>query len=170
MDLKQTGLGVVLFVVFWAFQIGLMNPLGTTAWVVGVVIFSILLWLIGKVSMPGRSPAGLAELWKYTTVFAIVATAFIAYAGPFVGAVFRPGFTPAVLMPLVLSFWLIVFGAAMFLTGWSAKWEVTAAVGVLWVIASTHFISNISAGPNSYLHFGLLVGFPFIIYGLITKR
>ncbi len=168
MDLKQTGLGVVLLVVFWAFQIGVFNFLGPTAWVVGVVAFSLILWLIGKVSIP-KPEANVTELWNFTVAFAIVATAIIAYLGPYLGAVFPPGFMPSQLTPLILSIWLIVFGGTMFVTGWWAKWGVTTAVGVLWLFSSTHFVSNLSPGPNSYLHFGLLVGLPFILYGLITK-
>ncbi len=166
MDLKQTVLGVVLFVVFWAFQIGVFNPLDTSAWVVGVIIVSVALWLIGRGVLPAKQEPEVVEVWKLTTIFAVVSTILIAYTGPDIGAVFPPGFSSAQLTPIVLSFWLIVFGAATFVTGWTMKWGATTALGVIWLFSSTHFLAT---GPNSYLHFGLLVGVPFIIYGLITK-
>ncbi len=168
MDLRQTGLGVVLFAVFLAFQMRFFEVLGPTAWVVGVIVFAGILWLIGKGAMPKRMPPDLAELWNFTTAFAIVSTLLIAYAGPLLGAVMPSGFGMTQLTPFVLGGWLIVFGAAMFVTGWSTKWGVTTAVGVIWVFSSIHLV--VSGGPNSYLFFAVVVGLPFIIYGLLTKR
>ena len=169
MDLRQAGLGVVLLIVFWAFQAHYFDNLGTSSWVVGAIIFSVVLWLIGKGVMP-KAPAEQKELWMFTIAFAVVATAMIAYGGPYLGAVFPANFTPSMLTPLILSFWLIVFGGAMLVQGWQAKWGVTILTGLIWLISSVHFVSNLSTGPNSYLHFGLLVSLPFIIYGLIQKK
>ena len=166
MDLKQAGLGVVLFVVFWAFQTGIFNALGNSAWVLGVIILSAVLWLIGRGVLPAKQEPEVGEIWKFTTIFAVVTTIIVAYLGPYLGAVMPAGFDPAQLTPIVLSFWLIVFGAATFVTGWTMKWGATTVLGVIWLFSSIHFLAT---GPNSYLHFGLLVGVPFIIYGLISK-
>ncbi len=172
MDINQAALGVVLFVVFWAFQAGYVNTLGTSAWFLGVIIFAGILWLIGKSTMP-KQTAEFQELWMFTTGFAVVATFVISYLGPTLGAVFPSGLSQeqlyAALTPLVLSLWLIVFGGSMFVTGWQAKWGVTTLTGIIWLFSAMHFVTATSTGANSYLHFGLLVGLPFIIYGLIVK-
>ena len=47
--------GIVLLVVFWAFQAGYFDALGTTAWLLGVVIFVGVQWFIGKTLMPKPS-------------------------------------------------------------------------------------------------------------------
>lgn len=165
MDLKQTGLGIVQFVVFLAFQAGIFNALGSVAWLLGVVIFSVILWLIGKEAMPRRMPPAIEELWKFTVTFAIVVTAIVSLGYPLLSSM-TPSVSMAQFSSNLLGFWLIVFGAAMFVTGWTSKWGVTTAVGVIWVFTSIYFIT---AGFG-YLYFALDAGFPFIIYGLITKR
>lgn len=169
MDARQLGLGVVLFLVFWAFQAGYFDVLGTAAWFVGVIIFSGILWAIGKGVMP-KPPEQIKRVWMFATVFAVVATFVISFLGPYIGAVFPPGFNPSQVTPLVLSFWLIIFGGAMFATGWQTKWGVTTLVGIIWLFSAMHFVTAVSTGPNSYLHFALLAGFPFIIWGLMAKK
>jgi hypothetical protein len=164
MDLKQTGLGVVLFVAFLAFQFGVFNVLGTAAWILGVVIFAVVLWLIGKESMPKALPPELAELWTFTYVFAVVVTVVVSLGYPML-APLMPSITMAQFGSNLLAFWLIVFGAGMFVTGWTSKWGVTTLVGVIWLFTSIYFI----VAGFGYLYFALDVGFPFIIYGLITK-
>jgi hypothetical protein len=164
MDLKQTGLGVVLFVAFLAFQAGIFNILGTAAWILGVVIFAVVLWLIGRVSMPKAMPPELAELWTFAVAFAIVVTVIVSLGYPML-APLMPSITMAQFGSNLLSFWLIVFGAAMFVTGSTAKWGVTTAVGVIWLFTSIYFI----VAGFGYLYFAMDVGFPFIVYGLITK-
>ncbi len=165
MDLRQTGLGVVLFAVFLAFQVGVFNMLGPVAWLLGVIIFSVILWLIGRVSMPRRTPPQLTELWQFTTLFAIVSTAIVSLGYPLLTSMMPSGVSMAQFTSYVLGFWLIVFGAGMFVTGWTVKWGVTTAVGVIWVFSAMFFI----AAPSEYFYFGLVAGLPFIIYGLITK-
>ena len=165
MDLKQTGLGALIFLIFLAFQFGALDFLGAAAFIVGVIIFSILLWAIGKVSA-GKASAEMKLIWKFTTVFAIVLTLFPTFLGPFVGAVFPPDFGAAMLTPLVLAVWLSIFGAAMFATGFYAKFPVTMIVGLIWLLAAVHMPS---LGPNAWLHFAVITGFPFIIYGLVEK-
>jgi hypothetical protein len=165
MDLRQTGLGVLLFAVFIAFQMGVFAVLGPLAWLLGVIIFSVILWLIGRVSMPRRTPPQLVELWRFTTLFAVVVTAIVSLGYPLLTSMMPSGPSMAQFTAYVLGFWLIAFGAAMFVTGWTVKWAVTTVVGVIWVFSSVYFI----AAPSEYFYFGLISGLPFIVYGLITK-
>ena len=161
--------GIVLFVVFWAFQAGYFDALATTAWLVGLVIFIGVQWFIGKTLMPKPS-ADMKMLWMFAFAFAIVAQVMISYFGPYLGAVFPPGFTPSMLTPLLLSFWLIIFGGTMFIGGWFSKNSLAALIGVIWLLSSTHFVGVVSTGPNSWLHFGLLVSLPFILMGIMMKK
>ena len=169
MDLRTAGSGVVLLLVFWAYQIGLLSSLGAAGWLLASIIFVAVLWFIGQGMMP-KPTASQKELWMFTSIFGIVATFIILYVGPYLGAVVPT--TAAGMMDLgqiLLSIWLIVFGAAMFVTGWEMKWNVHMWIGLFWLISALHFVTSINAGPNSYLHFGLVVGLPFVIYGLIRK-
>lgn len=165
MDVKQTGLGIVLFLVFLGFQLGFVDILGPVTWLVGVIVFAVILYLIGRVSMPRRGPPQIEELWKFTVGFAVVVTGIYALGAPFLTSMMPAGMSMNQVTSLVLGFWLIVFGAAMFVTGWTAKWGVTTAVGIIWAFSALFF----ATGTGNYFDFGLLSGFPFIIYGLITK-
>lgn len=164
MDLRQTGLGIVQFAVFGAFQAGVFNALGPVAWLLGVIIFSAILYLIGRVSMPRRQPPQLEELWKFTVAFAVVLTATVSLGYPLLSSM-MPSVTMAQFSSFLLGFWLIAFGAAIFVTGWTARWGVTTAVGMIWVFTALYFVT----GTPGYFYFALVTGFPFIIYGLITK-
>ena len=166
MDIKQVGLGIVLFLVFWAFQAGYLDRLGTTAWVVGAIVFAGILYGIGKVAMPKPS-VQMKELWMFATLLAVIVTLVISYGGPYIGAVFPVGFNPMLLTPLVLSFWLIIFGGALFVTGTQVKWGITTLTGVIWLFSSIHFLG--STGPNSYIHFALVTALPLILTGIIMK-
>lgn len=168
MDVRQAVLGLVIFVVFWAFQNGYAAPLGGAAWLAGVIIFAILLKLIGNGEMP-KPPAGVKELWMLATPFVVISTFAISYLGPYLGAVFPAGFTPAQLTPLVLSFWLVVYGATMFVMGQQEKMGVPTLIGVIWLFSALHFVTAVGTGPNSYIHFGLVTGLPFILAGLMKK-
>jgi hypothetical protein len=161
LDLKQTALGFVLLIFFLLFQFGVFRPLGTSAWVLGVIVLSVIFWLMGKATMPKKQPPQLVELWQFATIFAVVATVIIAYGGMLVQTTMPQTSMPD-LTPLVLGLWLVIFGAATLVTGWTAKWGVTIAVGIIWLFSAFHTVS--------YLDFAFLVGLPFIIYGLISKR
>jgi hypothetical protein len=165
MELKQTALGVVQVLVFFAFQAGVFNSLQYTAWLLGVIIFSVILYLIGRVSMPRRTPPMLEELWKFTIVLAVVLTAIYSLGAPFMASMMPSEMSMAQVTSLTLGFWLVIFGAAMFVTGWTVKWGVTTAVGIVWVFSGVVF----AAVTSTYFDFALITGFPFIIYGLITK-
>lgn len=165
MELKQAGLGIVQILVFLAFQAGVFNALQFTAWLLGVIIFSIIIWLIGRVSMPRRTPPMLEELWKFTLVLAVVLTAIYSLGAPFMTSMMPPGMTMEQATSLTLGFWLVIFGASMLVTGWAAKWGVTTAVGIIWALSAILF----ALGTGNYFDFGLITGLPFVIYGLITK-
>ena len=169
MDGRQLVAGIVIFLVFWAFQakFSYISDLGTTAWFLGAVIFSVLLWFIGKGVMPKPS-ASQKELWNFTIVFALAVTFIVSFVAPYIpGIVIPSGDVIAIVTPILLSLWLVVFGAAMFVTGWETKWGVTLMTGLIWLISSLTWVAN--AGPNAWLHFAIIAGFPFIIYGLIAK-
>jgi hypothetical protein len=164
---KEFVLGIVLFAVFWAFQAGYANSLGASAWFAGSIIFVILLWAIGYSLMPKVS-AEAKQFWTFVSAFAIVATFIVSYMGPSLGAVLPAN--PAALTPLVLSFWLVVFGAAMFVDGHGTKNKVQTWLGVFWLFSALHFVTSVGTGANSYLHFALVVGLPHIIDGLVRKK
>lgn len=170
MNIKEVVLGVVLFVVFWAYQAGYANALGMHAWFVGSIIFVVLLWAIAYSVMPKKPPAEVRQFWMLVSAFAIVATFMVSYLGPSLGAVFPAGFTPAMWTPMVLSFWLVVFGSAMAVGGFMSKNMTQAWIGVFWLFSALHFVTAVGTGPNSYLHFALVVGLPHVLDGLIRKK
>lgn len=166
MNLKQILLGIVLFIVFWAFQMKYFASLGTAEWFLGVLIFGLILWAIGKVSVPKQS-----ESFKLTFNFAfgiaLVIGVIVSFVPPsYLGVVFPPNFTPDQLTPLLLSCWLIIFGARAFITGWEEKWNITMFTGLLWLFVATHLYT---LGSNAYFLFGIIVSLPFVIYGLLAK-
>lgn len=165
MDLKQTGLGVVQLLVFLAFEFGVFKELGSIAWLIGVIIFAGILYLIGRVSMPRRAPPQIEELWKFTTGFAVLVTAIYSLLTAYSPAMTPAGMSMNQITSLILGFWLVVFGAAIFVTGWTAKWGVTTAVGIIWAFSGIFFATVVS----TYFDFAILSGLPFIVYGLITK-
>ena len=167
MDVRQAVLGLVLFVVFWGFQNNYAAPLGSAAWLAGSIVFVVILWLIGSGMMP-KPPQEVKELWMLATSFLILSTFAISFLGPYLGAVLPS--SPAQLTPLVLSFWLVVYGAAMFVMGMQGKMNVSALIGVIWLFSALHFVTAVGTGPNSYLHFGLVTGLPFILAGLMAKK
>jgi hypothetical protein len=66
--------------------------------------------------------------------------------------------------------WLILFGGAMLLTGMQAKIGVTSLVGILWLFSAVLFATVLSNGQFTFMNFGMLVGLPFIIYGIMSKK
>ena len=170
MNIKEVVLGIVLFVVFWAFQVGYANSLGTHAWFIGSIVFVVLLWAIAYAVMPKQPPAEVKQFWVFVSAFAIVTTFLVSYLGPSLGAILPPGFAPSMLTPLVLSIWLVVFGAAMTVGGFNSKNNIQTWIGIFWLFSAMHFVTYVGTGPNSYLHFALVVGLPHIIDGLIRKK
>lgn len=164
MDLRQTGLGIVLLLVFWAFQMGFFSSLGTAGWFLAAVIFVGIVWAIGKGVMPKPS-ATQKELWMFVSIVALVLTALIAFVPPSLLGVTSP---PPVDQrgAIVLTLLLTLFGAAMLVTGWEMKWNVTMLVGVFWLFVATHLYT---LAPVAWIHFGVITSLPFIIYGLMRK-
>ena len=169
MNPREVILGIILFGVFWAYQMGYTSSLGSSAWFLGAIIFVAVLWVIGKTNMP-KSPADIKEVWNVLMLVLLVGTFFMSYLGSYLGAVFPPDVTPAQLTPMVLSFWLVIVGAALFVTGWKTQNGLATAIAVFWLFSALHFVTAVSTGPNSYLHFGFVVGMPYIIHGLIRKK
>jgi len=160
MDLRQAGLGIVIFILFWAFQANYFANLGYAAWIVGLVIFEVILWLIGKGVMPKQSN-DMKQLWMYVFAFALISTIIVSYGGMLVSGYSYPSSN------YVLAFWLVLFGAAMLLTGWQAKFSVTMATGFIWLFSSSLFM--IANMPTPYFFFGLLTALPFVLVGLMEK-
>jgi len=158
MDIRQTVLGLVLFIAFWAFQQGYLSALGQWEWLAAGVVFIVLLWIIGKVVMPKPS-AEMQEIWMFAIGVVLLSTIITSYLA---------GGNVAV-APIVLSWWLIVFGAAMFATGWAGKQNGALMIGLFWLLGSVHFLAA-AVAPVAYLHFGLLTGVPYIIWGLVTRK
>lgn len=169
MNAKQFVLGIVLFVVFWAFQAGYASPLGMHAWFVGSIIFVILLWAIGKAVMPKKPPADVQQFWIFVSVFALAVSFFASYLAVPLGAVLPPGVPLSAFTPLLLSIWLIVFGAALVVGGMNSKNSMQTWVGIFWLFSSVHFIAP-GIGPNAYLHFAVVTGIPAIVGGLVAKK
>ena len=167
MDLKQSGLGLAEILVFLGFQLGVLNSLGSVAWLVGVIVFSGILYLIGRASMPRRQPPMLEELWKFIVGFAVVLTAVYSLGAPLLASMMpaSTSMTMAQATSIALGSWLVIFGAAMLATGWTEKWGVTVAVGLIWLFNAILFFS----GAANYFDFGLITGLPFVVYGIITK-
>ena len=166
MNIKETVLGIVLFAVFWAYQTGYASSLGAHAWFVGSIVFVVLLWAIAAVIMPKKPAEEVKQFWMFVSAFAIVATFIVSYLGTSLGAVMPAGGADA-WTPMVLGFWLVVFGGAMTVGGLSSKNNMQTWIGVLWLFSS---VVMAGIGANSYLHFGLVVGLPYIIDGLIKKK
>ena len=165
MNAREVILGIVLLLVFWVFQKGYLESLGTAAWFVGAVIFVAILWLIGMSMMTGKMTADQMQLWIFATVFGLVFTFILSFLAAPLGAVFPANFTTAMLTPLVLSFWLVVFGGAFVVGGRMTARPVILLIGIIWLFSAVHL--QLTTGANSYLHFGMVTGLVFVIDGLM---
>jgi hypothetical protein len=166
MDVKQSGLGIVLVLVFLGFQLGISDMLGAVSWLVAVIVFSAIMYVIGRTAaMPRRQSPEIEGLWKLIVSLAVVLTAIYSLGAPLIASTMPSTMTMAQATSIRLGSWLVIFGAAMFVTGWTAKWGVTTAVGIIWVFNALLFFSGVA----NYFDFGLITGLPFAIYGIITK-
>lgn len=156
--------------IFLALQILGVSVLGSLGWLLAAIITAGILWLLGKSVMPRRTPPQLAEIWKFTTIFVVVGIAIYSF-GDLLSkqyaalASVMPNASMSVFTSYALGFLLISFGAAMFVTGWTARWAVTTVVGVIWLFLALFSV----AGLTNYFNFGLFTGLPFVVYGLMTK-
>ncbi len=165
MNSKHVILGLVLIVVFWAFQMGYMSSLATAEWFAGVIIFSVAMFLMGKTS--GETPTDDHKMvWMFAMIFAIVLTAIISFVPPSaLGLALPAGFTPAMWTPVVLSLWLVIYGGAMFAGGHDAEKGMMILIGLIWLFSAVHIA--LVTGPNSYLHFGMITGLSAVVGGLL---
>ena len=167
MDLRQAVLGIAIVLVFWAFQAGFLNFLGIAQWFLAVLLFGILTWLIGQGVMPKPS-ASQKELWTFTLVLGLAIGAVVSFVPwDVLGIQVPAGAQPSQFTPAFLSVILALYGAAMVVTGWELKWNITLLTGLFWLLSSVHFATF--TGPNSWIHFAIVTGFPFIVYGLLAK-
>ena len=167
MDEKLTVLGIILVLVYWAFQAGYLGFLGTAAWFLAVLLFLIINYPIGSINMPKPS-ADQKLVWSYVYAFALIIALIVSFVPPSaLGAVVPPGFQPWQLTSILLSFVLVLFGAAMFVGGQGLKESISPVTGIIWLFGAITFVLN--AGANAYLHFGLITGLPFFIHGLLKK-
>ncbi len=166
MDARQFVLGIVILLVFWAFQAGYFSSLGPPALFVGAIIFVILTWIIGKGIMP-NPPAENKQMWNFVVVFLIIVSIIASFVPPNVlGAVLPAGFDFSMVVPFILALWLVLFGAAMFVTGHEMKMGMAQVIGLIWLFSAITFVGN--AGPNAYLHFGIVTGLTFILGGIFS--
>ena len=166
MDARQFGLGIVLMLVFMAMQAGWL-PFGSMNLLIGAVVFVVVMYLIGKGVM-AKPSAEMKELWMFSSALVLVITVIALFVAPLIPGLVVPTDMTA-FGALLMSLWMFVFGGAMFVTGWTEKWGVTTLVGILWLFGGLH-LSLPFVAQNGYIHFGLLVGLPFIIYGLMSKK
>lgn len=168
MNIKNVLYGIILFVVFWAFQAGYVAFLGPAAWFVGVIIFIIVICSF-CVGMP-KQDAEVKQVCYFTGAFALIVTFMFSFLGPSLGMVIPAGFDPSMLTPMILSIWLVIFGSGFLYTGFKLKEGIPTIIGLIWLFSAIHFVSALSTGPNSYLHFGTITGISILVYGLIQKR
>jgi len=82
------------------------------------------------------------------------------------GAVLPPNFEFSMVVPFILALWLVLFGAALFVTGHQTNSGMALVTGIIWLFAAVTFVVN--AGPNAYLHFAIITGLSFIAGGIFS--
>lgn len=170
MNTKVLLYGVVLFVLFWAFEMGLFDMLSIAAWLVGAVAFVLLLWGIGKSIMPKPSPES-KKLWNFSCLLVIILAVLGSFLMPYLGVEMPAGFTTADITPLFISMWLVILGGAMFVDGWMGKQGIQTLIGIFWLFSSVmYMIGGDLIAANAWIHLAVTVGLPFIIVGVIWKK
>ncbi len=166
MNWQEVVLGIVLFLIFWAFQAGYLDVLGTAGWFVGAIIFVGILWAIGRSKMQ-KPQQDVKATWNFAVVLALVVTFLISIVGSWATDLVPAGLSSAQVGSMTMGFWLIVFGGAMFVTGWVTKMGVASVIGILWLFSSLYFTLT---GAGTYVQFGMVTALPFIIGGILTKK
>ncbi len=168
MDIRQIVYGIVLFIIFWAFQAGYAGGLGTVAWFLGAILFIAFLWLYGKAVVP-KWNTDQTKLWTFSVGVVLIGTIFPTFLTPYIpGIVLPPGEFSVIVPPILLSFWLVVFGGAMFVAGSDMKNSIVTLTGIIWLFTSITFVLN--AGPNAFMHFAIVTSLPFILSGVVSKN
>lgn len=155
MDPRQVVLGIVLFLIFWAFSAGYVDSLGNIAWFVGALVISFLPWLFEMGRKGPKPPEQIKNLWMFASIFVVVTTFILSFLGSYVG------FDAST--SIVVSLWLIVFGGGWLLHGWFLKQGVPALLGVIWIFSAV-------IGLTSYSQFALIVLISFVLNGLFAKK
>lgn len=158
MDVRQTVYGLVILGVFFAIQAGYLNQIGSAIPLVGIIIFSAVMMLMGKAVMPKPKP-DQKILWQFAIIFAVVLTALMSYGQEILGI---SSLAPSTIF---ITMWLIIFGGAMILTGRDMKWNITLLTGIVWLFSSFYMLF-----AGTFMQFGIITSLPFIIYGILPKR
>lgn len=166
MDARQTVLGIVLMLIFLAMQANWI-ALGPLNLLLGAIVFVAVIYLIGRGVMPKPS-ADMKEMWMFSSALLLALTVLALFAIPYLPGVVLPS-DMAAFAALIMRLWLFIYGAAMFITGWSEKWHATTLVGIFWLFGAFDLSLSFVA-QNGYLHFAFIVGIPLIIYGLMSKK
>jgi hypothetical protein len=162
--------GVILFVVFWAFEMGLFEMLSIAGWLVGAVLFVLLLWGIGKTIMP-KPPAESKKIWHFASLFVIILSILGSFFLPYLGVEMPAGTTSAEITIIFISVWLTILGGAMFIDGWMSKEGVQSLIGVFWLFSAVmYMIGGELLAANAWIHLAMTVGLPFIIVGALWKK
>lgn len=168
MNPKKIVMGIIILLVFWAFQAGYVSSLGPAEWFAGAVVLSILLAITSKVAMPKAEPA-VMQLWQFAIAFVIVLAAIMSFGMTALGASIPAGTSASSFTAIAVSMWLIVFGATMVATGSEAKKPHAKLIGFLWLFAALPTIISPLAAANAYLHLGVVVGLSAILAGIFIK-
>ena len=169
MDPRQIILGIVLFLVFWAFQVGYFNVLGSAMWFVGALIFAFLPWLF-EMGSKQKPPENMKQMWMFATLFVVVISFIGSFLIPYLGAVLPAGFEPSQMTPTILGLWLIAFGGAGLMHGIVQKQYVWSVIGIIWLFTAVHLATVPVVAANAYLHFALVVGLSFALAGIMTTK
>lgn len=156
MNLNLTIWGLVLLIVFAAanYASATVNP--AYLWVgVAVIIVLLNMWM-GKAMK--SVPKGMTEVWMSVTVFGFITT-----------LVYALWLSPTASMPLswLMSFWMLLMGAAMFAGGHAGGDHGQMYCGVFLAFVS---LSVPAFGQWYFLAGALFVGFFAFINGLLAKE
>jgi hypothetical protein len=155
MDFRQVVLGIVLFLIFWAFAAGYFEFLGNIAWFVGALFISFLPWLFEMGRKGPKPPQQIKDLWMFATVFLVVATFILSFAGSFIGVTADTS--------TVVSLWLIIFGGGWIMHGWLTKHGISGLLGIIWIFA-------VLIGFTSYSQLALILLLTFVLNGVFAKK
>ena len=159
-------MGVVFFLIFWAFHAGYFNVLGAWSLFLGALIFAFLPWLF-EMGSKQKPPENMKQMWMFATLFVVVVTFIGSFLMPYLGAVIPTGTD---VTPVFLSMWLVIFGGAGLLHGIVQKQYVWSVIGLVWMVTAIQFSMSGLFASNAYLHFALIVGLSFALAGIVTKK
>ncbi len=155
MNMQMSVYGLVMLIVFAAAQFtsATVNP--AYLWIVLAIIIILLNMWVGK-SMK-NPPKGLNEIWMHLAVFGFITT-----------VVFGLWMAPTYALPLawLMSFWLLIKGAAAFVSGMASGNHMHTYAGTVFVFAAL-FVG--AFGAWYFLMGAWFFGLFPLIAGLLTK-